>query len=205
MNIERFKKKPVMGILRGIDEDIVEPLIECVIASGLETIEITMNTTNAPLLIKKAIKSAKDSLMIGAGTVLKLDDLKKALDAGATFIVSPTLVPEVIVHCLDNNIPVFPGAFTPQEIYNCMKAGATMVKVFPSKFCGPDYIKEIKGPFQDIQLMACGGVNKETIKDFFSNGASAVAIGGSIFRKEWLQQKDFSSIENSIKELLSKI
>ena len=80
-----------------------------------------------------------------------------------------------------------------------------MVKVFPSKFFGPDYFQEIKGPFQDIELMACGGVRPENIKDFLEKGASAVAVGSSVFKKEWLANKDFSSISKGIKDLISEL
>ena len=150
-----------MGILRGAEVDIIDPIVETVISSGLHTIKITLNTPGAPDLIRRMVKVAQNRLTIGAGTVLTMDDLHSALDAGATFIVLPTLVHDVVGYCTENKIPVFPGAFTPQEIYNAWRAGATMVKVFPAKFFGPTYFKEIKGPFQDIKLLACGGVNLE--------------------------------------------
>ena len=81
-------------------------------------------------------------------------------------------------------------------------AGATMVKVFPAKFLGPSYIKEIKGPFQNIELLACGGVTPENIGQFISSGASAVAFGGSVFKKELLKNRDFKPIEKSIASLI---
>lgn len=196
---------PILGILRGVEQEIIEPLCETVISAGLETIEITMNTPKAPDLIRKAIKISNGRLMIGAGTVLDTKSLKVALDAGATFIIMPTLIEDVVKHCVKNKIPVFPGALTPQEIHNAWKAGATMVKVFPAKLFGPGYFKEIKGPFNDIKLLACGGVTPENIKTFFSNGASAVAFGASVFRKEWLSQKDFASVSQSIKNLLKML
>ena len=205
MNVEHFKRKPVMGILRGIGEDSIEPLTETVISSGLETIEITMNTDGAPKLIKKMASVSKSRLTIGAGTVLNMKDLKSALKAGASFIVLPTLVHNVVKYCVENKIPVFPGAFTPQEIQNAWEAGATMVKVFPAKFFGPSYFQEIKGPFQNIELLACGGVNPDNIKSFLSSGASGVAFGASIFKKEWLSKGDFSKIGESIKTLLASL
>ena len=203
MNIEEFKKLPLMGIVRGISDESVEPLVEAVVSSGLKTIEITMNTPNANDLIRKMIACANGRLVVGAGTVLTMDDLHSALDAGATFIVSPTLVPDIVEYCAKNSIPVFPGAFTPQEIYNAYNAGATMVKVFPAKYFGSQYIGEIKRPFDNIDLMACGGVKANNIKEFFSNGASAVAFGASILKNEWMEAKEFSRIERCIKELIA--
>ena len=167
MDIKIFKKKPVLGILRGIGPELIEPLADTVISAGLETIEITMNTGRAAFLIGKMARRAKGRLTVGAGTVLDMDSLKSALFAGASFIVTPVLIEDVVKYCVKNKIPVFPGALTPLEIYNAWNAGAAMVKVFPSNFFGPKYFKEIKGPFNDIELLACGGVTPENIKDYF--------------------------------------
>jgi 2-dehydro-3-deoxyphosphogluconate aldolase/(4S)-4-hydroxy-2-oxoglutarate aldolase len=184
---------------------MVEPLVEAVASAGLKTIEITMNTAAAPSLIRQMVQASKGRLVVGAGTVLTMDDLHSALDAGATFIVLPVLVPDVVGYCAKNGIPVFPGALTPQEIYTAWRAGATMVKVFPAGLFGPKYFTEIKGPFNDIELLACGGVNAETVEAFFSCQASAVAFGGSIFKKDWLERGDFTSIRASIEILISRI
>ena len=154
MDIARFKKLPIMGIVRGIGEESVEPLVEAAVSGGLETLEITMNTAGAGSLIEKAVRASSRRLMLGAGTVLNVESLKSAIDAGATFIVMPTLVDEVLEYCVEKVIPVFPGALTPGEIYRAWNAGATMVKVFPAGFFGPCYFKEIKGPFANIELMA---------------------------------------------------
>ncbi|MBI4707032.1 MAG: bifunctional 4-hydroxy-2-oxoglutarate aldolase/2-dehydro-3-deoxy-phosphogluconate aldolase [Candidatus Omnitrophica bacterium] len=204
MKIEEFKKLPILGILRGIEPEIIEPLIQAVIASGLKTIEITMNTKSAPELIKKTVQLADGHLTIGAGTVLTMQDLKLALDSGATFIVSPVVVKEVMEYCVKNKIPVFPGALTPQEIFQAWQMGATMVKVFPAKFFGPEYFKEIKGPFNDIELLACAGVTAENLRTYFSSGASAVSFGAGVFKREWLLSRDFASITRVIRGFLQE-
>jgi len=203
MDIAKFKKLPVMGILRGIKSEAIEPLTETVIACGLKTIEIAMNTPDAGRLLGQTIKKAKGNLTIGAGTVLTMNDLKLALDSGATFIVLPTYERQIVEYCVKNKIPVFPGAFSPQEIYNVWRGGATMVKVFPAKFFGATYFKEIKGPLADIELLACGGVNADNIGSFFSKGASAIAFGSSIFKNEWIERKDFWRIEECLRQLLT--
>ena len=203
MDISKFKELPLMGILRGIEKETVEPLTEAIISSGLKTVEIAMNTSLAAELIEQMVKEARGRLTIGAGTVLNKDDLMKACDSGASFIILPTLIPEVVEECLKNKIPVFPGALTPQEIYKAWSIGATMVKVFPAKFFGPAYFKDIKGPFSDIELLACGGVTTNNIAEFFANGASAIAFGGSVFKKELLKAGDFSSITRAISQLIA--
>lgn len=202
MDVVQFKRLPILGILRGVTSDELEPLVEAILAAGLRTIEITMNTDGADRLIRKAVALAKGRLTIGAGTVLNMENLKTALGSGATFIVMPVLVTEVTEYCVKNNIPVFPGALSPQEIYAAWRAGATMVKVFPSGCLGSQYFKEIKGPFADIELLACGGVTPENMKSYFANGASAVSFGASVFRKEWLAQRDFQKVAQAIKEYL---
>lgn len=204
MDLAKFKRRPILGILRGIEADTVEPLMETVISAGLKTVEITMNTKGASHLIEKAVRSSNKELTIGAGTVLNMKDLRSALDAGASFIVMPVLIPNVMAYCAKNKIPAFPGALTPQEIYNAWNAGAAMVKVFPSGFFGPEYFKEIKGPFNNIKLLACGGVTADNMSKYFSNGADAIAFGASVFKKEWIGKKDFVSIKLAIERYISK-
>ena len=164
-----------------------------------------MNTEGAAGLIKSAVKYYGKRLMIGAGTILTLKDLQVALRAGATFIVSPVVVPSVIKYCARHKIPVFPGALAPQDIYEAWQAGATMVKVFPAGCFGPDYFKEIKGPFPQIELLACGGVRPENMPAYFKSGASAVAVGSDIFRKDWIAAKKFHLIRNKIRTYLQAL
>jgi len=205
MDVQEFKKKPVMGIVRGVALEHIEPLIEAAVTAGLQTIEIAMNTRDAEQLLRKAKKISGSRLMLGAGTVLSMDTLRQALDCGATFIVMPVLVKEPVAYCLKKKIPVFPGALTPQEIYNAWNEGATMVKVFPAKCFGPEYFREIKGPFNEIELLACAGVTPQNMRDYFACGASAVAFGASVFRKEWLERQDFQSIATAIKAYLTQL
>ena len=205
MDIGNFSELPLMGIVRGVDGADIEPLLEAVIGAGLKTIEITMNTPGAAGIIKKARSFAGDQIDIGAGTVLSTGDLDEALEAGASFIVMPALVEEVVTACVDKKIPVFPGAFTPSEVLDCWRAGASMVKVFPSGMFGPRYIKELKGPYDSVKLMAVGGVRLENVDEYFSSGADAVAFGGSVFRKEWLDKKDFASIAGLVKEYVELV
>lgn len=205
MDLNQFKKLPVMGILRGITSPDLKPLIETVAETDLKTIEIALNTEDAINLINVAVDLSKGKLTVGAGTVLSKKDAEEAVNAGATFIVSPVCISEVASYCKKNNIPFFPGAITPKEIFTAWQAGATMVKVFPASLFGPSYFKAIKGPFNDIELMAVGGVTFENVRQYFLNGASACAFGASIFRKEWLDNKDFSSIRKNIQEFVTAV
>ena len=205
MDRAAFRQSPIFGILRGVEADALEPLLAAVASAGLKTLEITMNTAGAAEMIRKAVALSKGRLTIGAGTVLDMEDLKAALDAGATFIVIPVVVEDVMAYCVKHEIPAFPGALTPTEIYRAWRAGATMVKVFPSNVFGPGYFKTIKGPLQDVELLACGGVTPENLKTYLDSGASAVSFGASVFKKEWLAQGDFSSIGRSVKQYMDAL
>lgn len=202
MQPQPFARSPFLGILRGIGKGAIEPLVEALVPAGLDALEITMNTPGAPDLIRELVRVAGGRLAVGAGTVLSLSDLRAALDAGAGFVVSPTLVPEVVSSCARGGIPVFPGALTPGEIHAAHQAGATMVKVFPAGVFGPSYLREVKGPFQDIPLLACGGVNPENVGSFFANGASAVAFGTSIFRPDLIEKRDFEGVSRRLRTLM---
>ena len=202
MNLERFRQKPLMGILRGVGSDRLVPTLESAVRGGLETLEITMNTPGAAKLITQAKAQAGNELEIGAGTVLSLGQLHAALDAGASFVVMPTLVEDVVAECVRRTIPVFPGALTPQEIHAAWRAGAAMVKVFPAKFFGPEYFREIKGPFDDVLLLACGGVSAASLPSYAACGADAYAFGGSVFNLTWIEAEEFDRVEAGVRELV---
>lgn len=203
--MKSFKELPLLGIMRGIDEKAIAPLMEGLAEAGLKAVEITMNTRGAAHLIEKAKKASEGAVSVGAGTVLSKKDLDAALKAGAEFIVMPAMVPEVMEACVKEGVPVFPGAFTPQEVLNAWSAGATMVKVFPAGMLGPKYIKELKGPFDKVKLMAVGGVHVDNIGEYFEAGAEAVAFGASVFKKEWLTAGDYTSIKMLVGEYVNAV
>ena len=201
-SMKLFEDLPLLGILRGITAQDVSPLAEIVLETGLRSIEITMNTPGASELIQQMRNILDKKVLVGAGTVLTMEQLYSALNAGAQFIVMPTLQTDVVEYCAKNNIPVFPGALTPQEIYDAWNAGAYMVKVFPAKFFGPSYFKEIKGPFNDIKLLACGGVSADNMDEFFNCGADGVAFGGSVFDLKKLGSGDMNLISQNLKKMV---
>ncbi|MFH1776126.1 MAG: bifunctional 4-hydroxy-2-oxoglutarate aldolase/2-dehydro-3-deoxy-phosphogluconate aldolase [Candidatus Omnitrophota bacterium] len=205
MDIIDFKKLPLMGILRGVPPEAVFKTFEAAGEAGLKTVEITLNTAGAYNLIRKVREEFSPQINIGAGTVLTLDDTKKAIDCGATFIVMPVAKEDVIGYCRKNRIPVFPGALTPSEIYQAWQWGAAMVKVFPAGVFGPKYLSTVKGPFSDIELMPVGGVTKYNIAEYFRNGAAAVAFGASIFNLAEIEAGNFVTIKNKIKELVVSV
>lgn len=172
------------------------------VASGLKFAEVTLNTEGALEMIQTASSEYGDRLTLGAGTVLHPEDARAAVNAGASFLVSPTLNEEIAGYCRQTALPYFPGAFTPTEIEKAWNAGACMVKVFPASQLGPSYFKEVRGPFPEIRMMAVGGVRPQNVGDFLSAGAQGLAVGGSIFSAERMQAGDFSSMQQDLTEIL---
>jgi len=176
-----FKKLPVVGILRFFKRAEVEKLVPASVEGGLCNIEVTMNTAGAEDLIRLTADLVGGKGNVGAGTVTTVETLDKALQAGATFIVTPAVVPDVIRACVERKVPIMPGAMTPTEILTAWRLGATMVKVFPADQLGPGHIKALKAPFPEIPLMPTGGVTVETLPAFKKAGADAFGVGGPLF------------------------
>jgi len=195
-----FASLPIVGILRNISRDKLEGLLPYYIDAGFSTIEITMNTDGAEQMIVNTIKHHGNHLNVGAGTVSSLEDLKKAVNAGANFIVTPTLVREVIKKCVEMNIPVFPGAYTPTEIFDAWSMGASMVKVFPASILGPDFIKSVKAPFPHIKMMPTGGINLKDISDYKKNGADAFGIGSPLFPSDLIENQSWKKFSDHLKK-----
>lgn len=178
---DRFRELPVVGILRFFPLAQVRHLVPAVLAGGIRNLEVTMNSAGAEDLIRCASDLVGGQGNVGAGTVLDVAQLDRALAAGASFIVTPAVVPEVIRACVERGVPVMPGALTPTEIFTAWRLGARLVKVFPADTLGPAHIKAVKAPFPEIPLMPTGGVTPETLPAFRKAGADAFGVGGPLF------------------------
>lgn len=199
-----FNKMPVIGILRNIPSQYMENIAKSYHQSGLTCLEITMNSTNAEHDIATLVELYGEGLNIGAGTVCTLNDLEKALKANAQFIVTPIVNDDVIKACVAANIPVFPGAYTPTEIYKAWSLGATMIKVFPATKLGAGYIKEVLGPMDYLKLIPTGGINFDNFTDFFNTGATGVGIGSHLFPKDLLENNDWDKLSEVFSSFAAK-
>ena len=199
---ELFSKAPIVGIIRGLSAEVVSQILPIYREAGLTTIEITMNTPGAEAMIQQALESNSKGLNIGAGTVCTKDDLDRALDAGAQFIVTPIINKKVIKACVKRSVPIFPGAFTPTEIYNAWSLGASMVKIYPATSLGPDYIKDLKAPMNQLKVIPTGGISLENMAAYFKAGASGVGIGSHLFDKSLIQQKNWSGLKEHFQQFI---
>ncbi|MCH2392019.1 MAG: bifunctional 4-hydroxy-2-oxoglutarate aldolase/2-dehydro-3-deoxy-phosphogluconate aldolase, partial [Nitrospinales bacterium] len=170
-NLDRFKETPVLGIIRGASHASIQGVLEACVSGGLKFVELTLNTENAFPLIESVSQQFSAEICVGAGTVLSLRDAKQAENVGAQFIVSPTLNIDVATYCLKKGLAYFPGALTPTEIEKSWSAGAAMVKVYPASQMGADYLNTIRGPFNELLLMAVGGVNASNAVEYLQAGA----------------------------------
>ena len=191
---ELFNKMPLIGIIRNLSIEDIKYAMEVFAEAGFTNVEVTLNTKNATEAIAYMAQQYAGKINIGSGTVCTLNDLEMAVDAGTQFIVSPIIKKEVIVKSVAMGIPIFPGAFTPTEIYEAWELGAPMVKVYPAGSLGPDYITSVLSPLNSIKLLPTGGVNVSNAKAFMKAGAYGLGVGGELFNKKIIASRDKNNL-----------
>lgn len=191
---ELFLKVPVVGILRGYSKAEVLEIVKVYHQEGYTNVEITMNTPNVEELISAVSEQFDGKLNVGAGTVTTIEEVDKVKAAGAQFIVSPIVDISVIEYCVKIGMPIFPGAYSPTEIYSAAKAGARMVKVFPASTLGHKYIKDVLAPLDYLELMPTGGVTTENASAYLEAGAKAFGMGGFLFKDTFIKNKDWAGL-----------
>ena len=191
-----FNKMPVVGIIRGLSVDEIEFVLPIYKEAGFTTIEITLNTPEALSVISSLANQYNGELNVGAGTVCSLDDLAAAVNAGANFIVTPIFKAEVVKKCVSMEVPIFPGAFSPTEIYEAWELGASMVKLYPASVVGPAYVSAVLAPLNKVKLMPTGGIHLSNMLAFMKAGATSLGIGSELFDKKIIQKRDSEAMLN---------
>jgi len=191
---------PVIGILRGITGEFFGEVMQISFAAGLTAIEVTMNTPDAENIVRKYRSAVPSGRLLGMGTIRNLEEARRAVGAGAMFLVTPNLDTRVIEYAKAEGVPIVTGALTPTEVYTAWSAGADMVKVFPcGAMGGPKYIKDLLGPFDHIRLAAVGGVSLANLAEYFQAGAAAVGVSASLFGAKALRERDLDQIGQNVK------
>ncbi len=193
-----IRQEKIIVIVRGVDKGRILNLAEAVLAAGVKMLEVTCNTEGVFEILELLNEKMAGKMVIGAGTVITKDLCKKALNAGAKYIIAPDVNPEVIAYCVKHNIAVLPGAATATEILTAKRCGAKMVKIFPAAALGLDYIKQLRGPIDNVDFVAVGGVRPETLGDFFAAGCIAIGIGESAVKKEFVEKGDWQAITENV-------
>ena len=187
------------------DAKDAKPLAEALVEGGLPVAEVTFRTAAAEESIR-IMAEAYPEMLVGAGTVLSVEQAQRAVNAGAKFIVSPGFDPEVVDWCLANEVPVYPGIITPSEATQAVKRGLKIVKFFPAEqFGGVATIKALAAPFTTLKFMPTGGINAKNIRDYLSSD-KIIACGGSwMVKGDLVKAGDFAKIKELVKEAVELV
>lgn len=179
------------------------PLAKALCDGGLPCAEVTFRTAQAAEAIR-AIADALPDMLLGAGTVLTPAQVDQALAAGAKYIVSPGLNPEVVRYCQEKNVPVLPGICTPSELEQGLSLGLEALKFFPAEAAGGvNMLKALSGPYKNVKFMPTGGITPKNLKDYLSVG-SVFACGGSwMVKDDLIESGDFAAITELTREALA--
>ncbi|AOQ25119.1 KHG/KDPG aldolase [Moorella thermoacetica] len=197
----------LIAILRNIKEEQLLKVVDVFEETGIKVAEITLNDPEAFRLLAVLTKRYSKNMLLGAGTVTSVEAARLAIEAGAKFIVMPTMMPDVIQACKDLKVSVIPGAFSPTEIHQAYRLGADIIKVFPANSLGTSYFREMQGPMPEIPLAAVGGVTLENGRAFLEAGARALGVGSSLTPRDILAKEDWpklAELAKQFKELVNK-
>ena len=194
----------VVAVVRASNEKEALHIADACIKGGIVGIEVTFTVPGADQVIRALNnKFGSDTLLVGAGTVLDVVTARVAILAGACFIVSPSFDKEVAEICNLYQVPYMPGCYTLTEMVNAMKAGVDILKVFPGSAASPSYIKAVKGPLPQANLMPTGGVSLDNCADWIKAGCVAVGVGGELTKPA--KTGDFEKVTAIAKEFVKKV
>jgi 2-dehydro-3-deoxyphosphogluconate aldolase / (4S)-4-hydroxy-2-oxoglutarate aldolase len=194
----------IVPVVRVASAESAVKAVEAIYKGGVRAAEITMTVPGAIRALEKVADLFGDKIMLGAGTVLDPETARACMLAGAQFFVTPALRISTIEMCKRYSKVICPGALTPTEVLTAWESGADVVKVFPcGNVGGAKYIKALKGPFPQIEMIPTGGVNLETAGDFLKAGACAIAVGGELVDAKTIKEGRFDVIEERARQYLA--
>jgi len=193
----------LVAVIRAESPDQAARIADACALGGVAALEITFTVPGASGVIEHLANKFSGQILLGAGTVLDPETARIAVLAGAQFVVSPALNPDTARLCNRYQVPYMPGAGTIREVIEAMECGADIVKVFPGEILGPAFVKAVKGPLPQAQLMPTGGVNLENVADWIKAGSVAVGVGGNV--TAGAKTGDFASITQLARQFVEKI
>ena len=201
--ITRIIETGLIPVIRAESSDIAMRAIDAIKEGGISVLEITMTVPGAIRVIEEVARRFGEDAIVGAGTVLDAETARACILSGAQFIVSPALDLDTISCCRRYSIPVMPGAMTPSEVVTAWKAGADFVKVFPANALGgASYIKSLKAPLPQVELVPTGGVSLKTAADFIKAGAAALGVGADLVDTAALRKGEDKAISERAKQFI---
>ena len=209
--LDIITQNKVITICRRVYGEDLLRLADALYEGGIKLIEVTYDQAD-PACTEKTCASIRalyerfgDNMMFGAGTVLTPDQVVASAEAGARYIISPNVDPDVIAKTKELGLVSIPGAMTPSEILSAHKLGADIVKLFPAGDLGVSYLKAIRAPISHVKLMAVGGVNESNAADFLKAGAVGLGIGGNLAKKAWIDAGEFDKLTEAAKTMVEII
>lgn len=179
------------------------PLAKALVEGGLPCAEVTFRTEAAEESIRQMAKEYPE-MLVGAGTVLTIEQVDRAVNAGAKFIVSPGFDPEIVDYCLSKNIPVFPGCITPSEVAQAVKRGLKVVKFFPAEqFGGVATIKALAAPYTMVKFMPTGGISAKNLRDYLECDKILCCGGSWMVKGDLIKAGEFDTIRDLAKEAVA--
>lgn len=195
----------IFAVIRLTDRNKLKNVVDALSSGGVKNIEITMTVPDAVSAISEMVKSTTSDIIIGAGTVTDCKLANDVIAAGAKFVVSPIWDVKIFNECQRHDVVCIPGCYTPTEIFQAWKAGAPIIKIFPATSLGPNYIKDLSGPFPNIKLMPTGGVTVDNVGEWIKAGAAAVGIGSDLIDKEAINSGRFDLLTQKASLLVQNI
>ena len=195
----------LLAIVRTDREADFGRVAEALAEGGLRAMEITLNTPGALAAIGEIRRSMSPALRVGAGTILGPDDARAAHEAGAEFIVTPTLQSETIVYCRQHGLPIACGCLTPTEALAAHRAGADFIKLFPADTLGPGYLRALLAPLPFLKIIPTGGVSLDNLAAYVQAGAAGVAMGGNLVGKAVLRDRDWAGLTATAREYVQAL
>lgn len=202
-----IKSEKIIAVIRAdLKQELFFKAVHALFEGGIRCIEITMTTPGALTIIENLKKEWIDKeIIIGTGTVLDAETCRLAILAGTDFIVTPTLLPEVISTAKNYGVVSMCGGFTPTELFQAWQTGADFVKLFPASVGGPEYIKAILGPLPHLPIVPTGGIHHENARKFLEAGSVALGVGGNLANKKLLASENYTLITETARLYKSAI
>ncbi len=193
-NLSRLQSLGLVAVIRGPSPDLTLKLVDALVRGGVLGIEITYSTPNAVEVVRALHKQYGGEILLGMGTLTEPDHAKPAVEAGATFLVSPHTEPNLAHAMTATGLLTMMGALTPSEVMMAKHLGTDVIKLFPGSLTGPDYVKALKGPFPDLLIMPTGGVSVENVAQWFKAGVFAVGAGSELCPTQLVKEGRFDEI-----------
>lgn len=198
-------KTKIVSIIRGIDEAHINDTVKALYNGGIRNVEITFDTPGAARMIEGVKKMLGEKMIIGAGTVLDAETARIAILSGADFILSPSLSMGVIEICSRYSKLAVPGVLTPTEIATAWQAGAQLVKLFPARAFGATYIKDVKAPLKQIEVMAVGGISIANAAEYIKSGAMSVGIGSELVNSKIVYEGNYDILTQKSAQIIENV